>query len=118
MAFSDRAARQAADEAAHVNTNLTPEAVSSIRSSLRSRVSLQGEFYALAGDLARQYHDRARLNFAYDEPLSHLIYAGADILLVPSIFEPCGLTQMIAMRCGADRTLRVSSWTLSPHRRS
>ena len=63
----------------------------------------QGEFNALAGDLARQYHDRARLHFAYDEPLSHLIYAGADILLVPSIFEPCGLTQMIAMRCCSDR---------------
>ena len=60
---------------------------------------LQGEFNDLAADLARQYHDRARLHFAYDEPLSHLIYAGADILLVPSIFEPCGLTQMIAMRC-------------------
>jgi glycogen synthase len=63
---------------------------------------VQGEFNALAGDLARQYHDRARLHFAYDEPLSHLIYAGADILLVPSIFEPCGLTQMIAMRCCPD----------------
>ena len=31
--------------------------------------------------------------------MSHLIYAAADILLVPSMFEPCGLTQMIAMRC-------------------
>ena len=59
---------------------------------------MQGEFAALAGELGRAYPDRARLWFAYDEPLSHLIYAGADILLVPSIFEPCGLTQMIAMR--------------------
>lgn len=32
--------------------------------------------------------------FAYDEPLSHMIYAAADILLVPSMFEPCGLTQV------------------------
>lgn len=32
--------------------------------------------------------------FAYDEPLSHIIYAAADILLVPSMFEPCGLTQV------------------------
>ena len=61
----------------------------------------QGEFNVLAGDMARQYPDRARLWFAYDEPLSHLIYAGSDIFLVPSMFEPCGLTQMIAMRCAA-----------------
>ena len=59
---------------------------------------MQGEFNALAGQLEQQYPDRARLWFAYDEPLSHLIYAGADLFLVPSMFEPCGLTQMIAMR--------------------
>ena len=40
---------------------------------------LQGEFNALAGELGRQYPDRARLWFAYDEPLSHLIYAGKPI---------------------------------------
>lgn len=59
----------------------------------------QAEFNDLAVELGREYSDRARLHFAYDEPLSHLIYAGADMLLVPSMFEPCGLTQMIAMRC-------------------
>lgn len=59
----------------------------------------QAEFNDLAVELGREYGDRARLHFAYDEPLSHLIYAGADMLLVPSMFEPCGLTQMIAMRC-------------------
>ncbi len=37
----------------------------------------------------------------YDEALSHQLVAGADALLVPSRFEPCGLTQMMAMRYGA-----------------
>ncbi|OYV28159.1 MAG: starch synthase [Parcubacteria group bacterium 20-58-5] len=37
----------------------------------------------------------------YDEPLAHQIQAGADALLVPSRFEPCGLTQLCALRYGA-----------------
>jgi len=44
---------------------------------------------------------RVALLEGYDEALSHLVYAGADIFLIPSRFEPCGLTQMYAMRYGA-----------------
>lgn len=40
------------------------------------------------------------VELAFNEPLAHLIMAGADFLIVPSVFEPCGLTQMYAMRYG------------------
>ena len=42
----------------------------------------------------------------YSEALAHQIYAAADIVLVPSLFEPCGLTQLIAMRYGAIPVVR------------
>ncbi len=54
------------------------------------------------------WHLKCRLNdnpdchleIGYDEDLAHLIYAGADLLVMPSLYEPCGLTQMIALRYG------------------
>ena len=46
------------------------------------------------------YKGRVCANIMYDEARSHRIYAGADALLVPSLFEPCGLTQLIAMHYG------------------
>ena len=48
----------------------------------------------------REYPGQVCSYIKYDESLAHLIYAGADALLVPSLFEPCGLTQLISMRYG------------------
>jgi starch synthase len=44
--------------------------------------------------------ERVAVHIGYDETLSHRFMAGADILLVPSRFEPCGLTQLYALRYG------------------
>lgn len=40
------------------------------------------------------------MELGFNEELSHLIYAGADMIIVPSNYEPCGLTQMIGLRYG------------------
>jgi starch synthase len=50
--------------------------------------------------LADELRDRVRVRIGFDEALARRIYAGADILMLPSRYEPCGLVQMIAMRYG------------------
>ena len=56
-------------------------------------------------DTFRYYEDKYKGSFcayiAYNENVAHNIYAGCDALLVPSRFEPCGLTQLISLRYGA-----------------
>ena len=48
-----------------------------------------------------RYKGRLCAYIGYSEPLSHLVYAASDFFLMPSRFEPCGLSQMIAMRYGS-----------------
>lgn len=50
--------------------------------------------------LQSEFPGRVRVELKYDAGLARQIYAGADILLMPSRYEPCGLAQMIAMRYG------------------
>jgi starch synthase len=52
-------------------------------------------------DAARSHRGRVAVHVGYDEGLAHLMQAGSDAILVPSRFEPCGLTQLCALRYGA-----------------
>ncbi|WP_050456227.1 glycogen synthase GlgA [Candidatus Burkholderia verschuerenii] len=68
----------------------------------------KGEAYIEKGfrKLAQEWPDRVGVHIGYDERRAHALHAGADILLHASRFEPCGLTQLYAMRYG---TLPVAS---------
>jgi len=60
-------------------------------------------------NLKRHLNDNqdCHLELGFNEELSHLIYAGADMIVVPSLFEPCGLTQMIALKYGTVPIVRA-----------
>lgn len=51
-------------------------------------------------EMAHRYPGRASLNIFFDETLAQQIYAGSDLFLMPSRFEPCGLGQMFSLRYG------------------
>ncbi len=55
---------------------------------------------AAVNTLAAQHPGRVAVKIGYDEGLSHRLFSGADAVLVPSRFEPCGLTQMYGLRYG------------------
>ncbi|TMB15108.1 MAG: glycogen synthase GlgA [Deltaproteobacteria bacterium] len=51
-------------------------------------------------DLAGQFPGQVEVRIGFDEPLAHRIEAGADVFLMPSRFEPCGLNQLYSLRYG------------------
>lgn len=88
---------------------------------------LHAEFGRLAAEFAD--HPDARIVLQYNEDLAHLMYAGADLIVVPSLFEPCGLTQLIALKYGtlpvvrktgglADTVFDADFSTVAPERRN
>jgi starch synthase len=58
--------------------------------------------------LAARYPDRVSTTIGFDERLAHLIEAGADMFLMPSRFEPCGLNQMYSLRYGTVPIVRAT----------
>jgi starch synthase len=65
-------------------------------------------YEAVMRGLAERYPARASVRIAYDNTLSHKIEAGADIFLMPSRYEPCGLNQIYSLRYGTVPVVRAT----------
>lgn len=69
-------------------------------------------------NLQYRYPDKVSANIKFDNILAHKIYAGIDMFLMPSLFEPCGLGQLISLRYGAIPIVRETGGlkdTISPY---
>jgi len=59
-------------------------------------------------EIGRRYPKKAGVKIAYDTPLAHKIEAGADIFLMPSRYEPCGLNQLYSLKYGTIPVVRAT----------
>src|SRR3989338_4334594 len=79
--------------------------MSEFAKNLRGQLVLLGtgeeKYHLLFRDLAKKYSKKFGCNILFDPKMSKRVYAGADVFLMPSYYEPCGLGQLIAMRYGA-----------------
>ena len=66
------------------------------------------EYETLFQSLAGRYPDRAAVKIGYDNVLAHKIEAGADMFLMPSRYEPCGLNQIYSLRYGTPPVVRAT----------
>ncbi|MGD8238300.1 MAG: glycogen synthase GlgA [Armatimonadota bacterium] len=66
------------------------------------------QYHALFGRLAKLLPDKTGIRLDYDAALARRIYAGSDLFLIPSRYEPCGLTQMIGLAYGTIPIVRAT----------
>jgi starch synthase len=64
------------------------------------------KYHQLLEKLAKKYPDKLAVNIRFDNKLAHLIEAGADMFLMPSRYEPCGLNQMYSLKYGTVPVVR------------
>ncbi|MDR1028133.1 MAG: glycogen synthase GlgA [Clostridiales Family XIII bacterium] len=79
-----------------------------------------GKYVDFFNYIATKYPRNTGVYIGYDEDMAHRIYAGSDFLLMPSMFEPCGLSQMIAQRYGTLPIVRETGGladTVTPYNR-
>ena len=81
-----------------------------VKSGLTVAILGKGEqkYEELLTEAAARFPGRVSVTIAHDEALAHLLQAGADILLMPSHFEPCGLTQLYALKYGTIPVVRAT----------
>jgi starch synthase len=95
--------------AAQKGLDLVAESIPAIRAAGGQLVVLgSGEepLERLLGELARAHPESVAVRIGFDDRLARRIYAGADVFLMPSRYEPCGLGQLIALRYGTVPVVR------------
>jgi starch synthase len=68
----------------------------------------QAEYHAMLTTLKSQFPSQVGLTLGQDEALAHRIEAGADIFVMPSLYEPCGLSQLYSLRYGTVPVVRAT----------
>jgi starch synthase len=66
------------------------------------------KYHRVLTDLAERYPEKVSVQLKFDEPLAHKIEAGADIFVMPSRYEPCGLNQIYSLRYGTVPIVRAT----------
>ncbi len=96
--------------------DLLAESIPRVMDSMHAQVIILGmgeqdlEHWFL--ELSYRYPGRVAVYIGYDSALAHLIEAGADVFIMPSRFEPCGLNQMYSMRYGTPPIVRATGGLL------